>query len=861
MRRFIAYLLASMTILLGVGVAFEPVATSINADLSFRDGRELTFKLEHKDGTSFEEGEEPEAAHNYAATIETRLKAFSVTDYNINVKGNDTISVTCTADNATEYGYISKILCTSSKISFATCQDSTPVEEKNYSWHDNQARIEYDGTTAIVVMPIPEEAKTDIQTMYDKAKEEEGGDDPDPKESKNEGEDKPKESIVLWLDRQEDDNYKDAKEKQDTNVLNKVLKVMNTENFYYGEDKNAFQIKFVPSSDSQLDVKNAYREALCYCNILNASATDYKCVEVNNIIVPASFENLIDYGSHAHIAMSATFISLLVAFITLATLLVLIYRITSLAVISTSTLTTFLTLTLFTIFRPLFNISALVGLIIVMGASVFSGVAYNNYLREEVYKGRNLKKANYEASKKTTMLTVDASVIMALLGVILYFVGGTTVASLGTILIFGAVVNVVINTFILKGLMWLITNNTKTQDHYKLFNFKSKYIPNLAKEEKPNYVSPFAKKDLTKKKAIGGIIASVLLVASIAGIITFTAIGASNGVSRMFNTGNYYAPTNEIFLSYDRPDGSYDPIPSLDEFKTNVLDKITNDNKPLNYDKEITNYTYTYYTSIEDRVDRKVFCYVITVNEKDVNTLTYSYDNSDPEELVDAVTTALKDTGYGSETVIARTNEAYNLPSNALVILGANLIVIAASTVYLWIRYRGSRAVSVLILSASGTIITIGVMTLTRIIATPVMAIAASITTAFSLFFALYLLHKDKDLMRDERLKDLNTRKAALKSASDMAFIPATTFIIMSITSLIACLGVGSLSYLSIFISSSLGLIVVGLMFLTLYVPLANALDEQFAKVKLPDIRHKKKKNNNKDDHELSEAIFIGIND
>ncbi|MCQ2794476.1 MAG: hypothetical protein MJ207_03935 [Bacilli bacterium] len=860
MRRFVAYLLASVTIFLGVGVTFKPVATSINPDLSYRKGQAITFRISHEDEETEEVSEEE--LLDYAQIAEDRLKAFDVTDYKIEVRKamtkddtHDTFTITCTANNTDEYDYISKIICANPKISFATAKGEAQVIEEDFSWHENDATIEYDGNASVLVLKIPDKAKTKVDALIEEAKKEEGE---EPEPETNEGEET-KPSIVMWLNYEEGDDYE--KREEDINIKNKIFNECRSDSFYHGSETTAIQIRYEPAGASKFEIQAAYRKALCACNILNAEETEFKCVKLGSEIVDPSIEELIYYGSHAELAMSATLISLMVSYAVTALILAIFCRITSIAILASATLSTFLTFGLFVFFKPLFNVGALVGLLIVMGTGLFSGLAHNHYLHEEVYKGRSLKKANYEASKKTTLLTVDSSVILALLGIFIYFIGGSTVASLGAVLIFGAALNVLVNTFVLKGLMWLVTNNTKTQDQLKMFGINKKHVPNLAKEEKPTYFGPYTRYNFAKKSKLTGVIAGAILLAGSVGMITFKAVNGN-----MFNAGDYFVTKNEFCISSTTSVNESDPIGSLDTFKADVLNKITinGTDKRLGYIDDISHYEYQYHDSSKE--DDHVIHYNIVTITSDINaTYSYSYKDTSKEpkigELFEVFETAIQD-NYGTvfDNFTQREVQAFDLPSNAGFILLANVMAVTISALYLWIRYRASRAVTTLIIGASSALITIGAMSLLRITATPVMAVAASLVTMFSLLYSLYILHKDKDLIRDERIRDYDTRKSTLIKAHQMATEPAINLTAVFICTMVICFGFGPHQFIAIFLSAFIGGLVSVAMNLFLFTSVTQYFEKQISQIKLPEIKLRKKKVVVKD-NELSEAIFIGIND
>lgn len=873
MRRFIAYLLASITIFLGIGVAFKPIATSINADLDYRDGREITFRLTKDDEESSPIEDDGEAVKEYADLMENRLVSYGISDYRITTSGIDTIKVTLTVNNDEETNNISKLLTVNPKIEICNLGKTDADPEKKideiaihdtneYSWHDNKAYLTYNGASTILVMPIPGKAKELVDNMYENAKKFEGGDEPEPEPSNDDPKPEDKQSIILWMNRNED-NPESYDDKDNPNVEKKIIyDKFNTTNFYYGENKDAFQIVFNPTGSDVASIRSAYNKAVLFMNMLNAAETEVACTSIRTEIIPAAVENLLIYGTHVHIAMSATFIALIVAFIIISILLALFYRLSSIAIISTMSLNAFVAFTIFTIFKAPFNLSALVALIVVALTGVINGVIHNSYLHEEVYKGRNLKKANYEASKKTTMFTVDISVISAIVGILLYFVGGTSVASAGVILIISAVTNIFINTFVLKGLMWLLTNNTNYQDKskYKLLNIRADKVPDLTKDEKPTYFGPFASKDFTKKKKITGIVMGVVTLATTIALIAFGATG------KIFNTGNYYASTNEISFSIECEHGESQKY-STEDIKTLILEKIYHNDKPIKYNSDIEYYVYTYYEKEKSEggqvMSYDLQCFEVTVLENNITANEFSSeDSADKTDLRSAVDSVLSMQGISTSGLRVTSNDVYNIPNNVGYVIGASLISIVVTSVYLLLRrFRASRVLSLAITSSVVSVVSLGLISLTRIAATPVMSIACIITMLVTCVAGLVILHKDKDLMRDEKPRDVASRKTILKKANALALLPLTTFGVVSLYSAVNFFGFGNKAYLAVFFAATFALIIAGVILLTLFTPMCDFFDEKFSRVKLPEIKIRKKAKAKEKSNEPEEAIFIGIND
>ena len=87
--------------------------------------------------------------------------------------------------------------------------------------------------------------------------------------------------------------------------------------------------------------------------------------------------------------------------------------------------------------------------------------------------------------------------------------------------ILGGLVSLVLNLVALRGLMWLVTNEQGLNNRYDLFDISKDQVPNALEEEKQKYYGANPDKDFTKNKKPIAIVSLVLLVASIAGLITF----------------------------------------------------------------------------------------------------------------------------------------------------------------------------------------------------------------------------------------------------------------------------------------------------------------------------------------------------
>ena len=194
-------------------------------------------------------------------------------------------------------------------------------------------------------------------------------------------------------------------------------------------------------------------------------------------------EDLFSLGSHMTVAWSRTFIATIAATIVTTLLLVYFFRLGAISVTVSSLAATFSALVFIVFFGAEFNIAAIIGLLAVAITSIVSGIIHLTKLKEECYRGRTLKKANAEASKKSVLPIVDVHVVLIAIGVGAYIFGGVIMKAFAVATIIGGLASLLINLLVLRGLLWLVTNEKKFSARYDLFDVAPEQVPNALEEE------------------------------------------------------------------------------------------------------------------------------------------------------------------------------------------------------------------------------------------------------------------------------------------------------------------------------------------------------------------------------------------
>ncbi|MDD4154774.1 MAG: hypothetical protein PHT30_05145, partial [Bacilli bacterium] len=144
MRRLIAYIALAVSSLIAIGVGINPIMSQGVNNLDFRDGRQFVYQL--FDRTDSELAiEEEDAAKSVAQTMDERLKTWGVSNYKVEIEGNDIVRVSLTAKNDTEYDYLQKYLGFSGQdFSIATKDEQIRLTHEEV-FADSEAYIVYEG--------------------------------------------------------------------------------------------------------------------------------------------------------------------------------------------------------------------------------------------------------------------------------------------------------------------------------------------------------------------------------------------------------------------------------------------------------------------------------------------------------------------------------------------------------------------------------------------------------------------------------------------------------------------------------------------------------------------------------------------
>ena len=917
MRRLWANISIACACLVAAFAATPGVIKQISSNGDFQRNRQFTFELSERkqvEGEADPAKLNSDSAFQVASIMENRLSKSGITSYKVSTSGNNMINVSFHADTETQYQQITTFLSFSGSFALVNTSNDLVTADKFLAGaaHLDTPEVNKYPTVLIPVDTNSEEYKQLIQHAREN---------PTTKEASSEDEEPTSTyDIILLYNYEKGDTYDTLKESgkleektfmtfdagasDDAGTLyyNGVVDSNGRANFFR---TCGFQDLDGDGVASASEVAAAYDLANYYVNLFNASSIDYEVKLIKGLTddtkvwVDPYVEGIVN--NQLKLQMNATLISIIAAIIVVALLLVVFYRLGALNIMTITILGTFLTFLFVTLMGLEYTTITVVAFCLVALTSLISGVIYCNKLKEESYRGRSLKKANAEASKKSLLPIVDVHIVSLLLGILLFSLGGSAVHGFGGILILGSLISFVLSTLGLKGLMWLATNTTGLIGKYQAFGIDPKNVPNHMAEEKQRYFGSYADKDPTKRKKVVSIIGGAAFVVSLIGIIVASSLGAGN----LYKDGTRQITGSEMYVVNKIELKTGEEVASFDEDKiVNLLGNIvlynagdttipdapsssdTHDRLSKYYDgKTIKSFTIqesevvegrsgevkyllTYYQlNLTSHVDGdKLHAKLVGLTISDDITLNQLLDNIALEEygvIIGKASDVSNTISLNTTTILPRKD---NVEWNRIVL--AVFIVVVVLTVYFILRYRISRGLAMLIYPLVSSAITLGIFLLVSLMG-PVVPASISlllpITTLLSFAFMILIANRERELILEDKVRD-NTfehRKETGLRALGMALTPMFVVLILGIYLMINFFGFGPAINSYIYLASLISILISFALIAITYLPLSNLVFNLFAKIRLNKKPRKKKKkevSKNKSG-EPEEAIFIGIND
>ena len=889
--------------IVAVFASFPTVLKGITANGDFVTRREFTFQLSQREDDSNSKELTDSSAKDMASIMEERLIKAGVTSYEIKTSGDDLIKVAFTADDDSEYRQITTYLSFSGSFALLNRNDDVIVGSDFIS---GEAYLTNTSVNTFPTVIIPIEIKESAQTAWDDLIQWSRDNPISNTTTNDDGEEETKNSYEVYLiyNYIEGDTYQTLIDRNQFNE--KILITLDNtsdDTLYYNSDKNSiaqvcgYQDSNGNGTADPAEIKTAFNQANFLLNLFTASALDYDVKVIKGlesgteVWLKAAVEPIFDYG---HIAMTSVLISVLIAILVIALILVFFYRLGALNAMATTLVSVFLAFGFMVLTGLEYNLLAVAGLALVALMTLISNVIYLSKLKDESYRGRTLKKANSEASKRSLLPIIDLHVVGAVIGLFCYILAGNAVHTFASIVLIGSLISVLISIFGIRGLMWLATNTTKLTGKYNLFGINNDDVPNHMQEEQQRFYGTYADKDFTKKAKPLSIVGLSLAVLSLAGVITMGALNSGN----LFKTNQSAKIGSEILVTNVVNSDKDETSPLTQNYIEDLFENIKlyseNENpSDVHFTDEDKHATLSLYVD-------KITSFTVSTSETEegstLNSLATYYQIT-LNDLLDGdhVYAVIKDESYTESKMTL--NQVFNdyfeeidlnfdssisnklslktiesVPNKQAVdwtkVLIAMSIAVGVITLYMMLRYRLSRGLASIVYPIIISLIVLGIFALVGALGAALPAnIAVGVPMATFFFYSLFIIfaNKEREMVVEDKSKDnsFEHRQEISKRAIAIAATPifSATIITLFVAVVLMSFGPALSSYLYIALIFGAAIALVA----TLYtlVNFSNVLYKAFSNIKIdrPEKRKKGKTAPKQKSAEPEEAIFIGIND
>jgi preprotein translocase subunit SecF len=858
MRRLITYLAIAGGLIVGMALNFMGVVQTTRGNLEFANGRELVYRLTDKDD---QDAIIPEGAvADIAATMEDRLETALVTKYEIETEGNNQIRVTLGENTDIAYQRIRNYLNFDGEFSICTTTDVCAIGDEMFD--GSVARVDYKGQYPHVVIPLSnptyfiDQIVAEAERLSEEFPAEEGQVDPNA-------------YILLWANRLEGETYEETKTNQ--KIAEKIILQFNFKSIWWDEeDKTEITAAVDLSKYGTANEQNIYpssavaqanETANYFANLFNAGSLDYDVEFLFEAPISASIENILTFGRNIGLSWSNTLLASLVASIIVIGVVAYFYRLLSVAVLTASGASLFVTTTVFNLIGLQFSSATIIGMLVVALLTLLGGILFSHKFRNELYRGRTMKKAFIESSRKITWPLLDLSIVTLLFGLLTYILGGNLVRNFSVFIMLGAVTNLIIVLLGLKAMFWLLANEPALAETLHLYAVDGKKVPNTLNEEKQTYFGRFASLDYGKQSVKVGI--SGALVAFLGAALTlFLALTSQPLIAAPSNAIN----TRIYFEVTERSD-----IESGAWLEDNVLEYLTIEGDTINY----VDVTVHELTRIEEEIEVDYRFFVVSSSSSYAPGADASYDdgiNSYTGTLEEVLTQVVYGIDADEEVSGASVHNVQPVsaqPSIGQISLGV-LAGVGAMMLYMFARHFAARTLSLLGVTSLATFITLTFFLLTRMPSLNIAGLAMYPVALLAVYLAVVIFSKEKELIEeaskdeDKLIVRADASKKAVSQSASILYVTVGLFAYVALN----FFGFGPAPMSPLFAGLTIGVGIALLLVFGLLGPWSLCLAKTFAKwnlaSKLPKPTKKTRKRKPVTEvksAEPQEATFIGIND
>ena len=597
MRRFIAFIILGITLMTMSVINIPSIGDNMNQGIEFKGGFEILYQVLDQNGSEYTDNEVASAVSAAAEVISSRIDIAGVKNPLITIEGRDSIRVTVASRSEQETRSIRDLLTSNAEITFRDVNDRL-LATADQLLEENGARLDYSEGQPVVALDIRdndlfEEITTFISGLSN------------PEDRR----------VVIWLGYNEvyaggtnefgfaGDKYKEIS--QNPQAGNKLVSDATVNQPFF--DDVIITGSFSAESAKQI------------ADLILAGTIDFSLQEISVSSVGAS------YGDEA---FNRSIIAGIIGLAAVAALMIYLYGIAGVASAITLFVYVLITLIAFNLLRGEYGPDTIAATVVGIGMAVDANIIVFERIKDELFKGKTLRNAFYEGTRKSLSSIVDANITTLIAGFSLYFFGTRTVRGFATMLIISLFFTMIIVVFLAQLMVSLVAQSQYFQNKPQLFGAKKKYIPDLSKGESRKAFNFFEKFDFFKN--IKRYILVPLVIFGI-GVVALGGFGIATGeplnLGLQFSEGTklYTRSVNPQFSSIDNVYEFFENDPLINSRPDLVIvgsEVITltaieiDQNRELLQGAELDGFDLTLYTvsvNYKTQLDNDVIDYLNTI--------------------------------------------------------------------------------------------------------------------------------------------------------------------------------------------------------------------------------------------------------
>ncbi|HCK88880.1 MAG TPA: protein translocase subunit SecDF [Erysipelotrichaceae bacterium] len=479
---------------------FTKIRDGLNLGLDLRGGFEILYQV-----TPLKE--DSESAIDMTAVINSiskRINVLGVSEPTILVEGDDRLRIQLAGVEDQESARA--MIGTTANLTFRDVDDKELANSEILV--EGGASLAYDPNTSqpIVSLKIADKTAFGELTKNIAAKSSTGDN-----------------ILIIWLDWEEGDTYKAELAKQQAGEEPKYI--------------SAASVRQQITDDCIISGSFTEQEARTLANLINSGSLPVKLTELSSNVVSAQF------GADA---LQKTATAGLIGILLVIAFMVIRYRLPGVVTAVMLSLYIWAVFGIYSLMGAVFTLSGIGALVLGIGMTVDANIISYERIRQELYKGRNIRNSVAEGQTQSFSAVFDAQFTTLIAALIMYIWGNGAVKGFATMLIITVVMTLVLNVGFSRWLLKLLVESGIADGKPEWFGVKKTQIPDIAKGQSQFYTGTHHYDYASKSRY--AFIASIAIVA-LSLVLGFVNLGRGTG---FFNLGIDFASGTKLTISSDQ---------------------------------------------------------------------------------------------------------------------------------------------------------------------------------------------------------------------------------------------------------------------------------------------------------------------